>query len=263
MLIIKKKPTSPGIRHQANIEKNLISKKSQLVKKLVSKFTRKNGKCIQTGHTTVWHKGGGCKKKFRFYTNEVNNILIIVAFVYDPNKNCYASLCFNLQTLIFSLKTTTFNTCVGSLLDNREITNTVIIGQKLPIRKIPAGSLVHSITDKANKKEIFIKSAGTFGQIIQKGNKDVKIKLPSGKILATPNNILATVGCVANKNYNLQYLGKAGKSRLKGKRPIVRGVAMNPVDHPHGGRTNGGRPSVTPWGKPTKGVPTRKKYVKI
>jgi large subunit ribosomal protein L2 len=263
MLIKKKKPTSPGIRHQANIEKNLISKKSQLVKKLNSKFTRKNGKCKQTGHTTVWHKGGGCKKKFRLYTNETNNVLMVIAFIYNPNKNCYASLCFNFKTLTFMLKTTTLNTCIGSLLDNRENTNTILIGQKLAINKIPAGSLVHSITNINGTKEIYIKSAGTFGQIVQKGILNTKIKLPSGKVLFTSNTALATLGCVGNKNYNLQSLGKAGKSFFMGKRPIVRGVAMNPVDHPHGGRTNGGRPSVTPWGKPTKGSPTKKKYVKI
>jgi len=98
-----------------------------------------------------------------------------------------------------------------------------------------------------------------FCQILQKSFTSIKVRLPSSKIIEVSPNTYGTVGILSNLQHNLVYLGKAGRNRLKGKRPTVRGVAMNPVDHPHGGRTNGGRPSVTPWGIPTKGKPTVKK----
>ena len=105
-----------------------------------------------------------------------------------------------------------------------------------------------------------IRSAGSFGQLIQKETFCNKIKLPSGKIISIPSSSTAVLGTVSNSNHSLCIKGKAGYNRLNGKRPSVRGIAMNPVDHPHGGRTNGGIPSVTPWGLPTKGQKTRKKF---
>ena len=99
---------------------------------------------------------------------------------------------------------------------------------------------------------------GLFCQIVQKQVNSCKIRLPSGLIISVDNKSLATVGSISNSQHNLIKIGKAGRNRLRGIRPTVRGIAMNPVDHPHGGRTNGGRPSVTPWGKPTKGKPTAK-----
>ena len=127
------------------------------------------------------------------------------------------------------------------------------------INNIPTGSLVHSLTSSQNThKTCFARAAGTFCQIIQKGVSTNKVRLPSGLICTVPKDAYATLGVVSNAQHNSIYLGKAGRNRLKGIRPCVRGIAMNPVDHPHGGRTNGGRPSVTPWGIPTKGKPTVK-----
>ena len=128
------------------------------------------------------------------------------------------------------------------------------------LKNIPTGSLIHSLTNSFNLDKVcFARAAGTFCQIIQRSVNIIKVRLPSGKIIELSPEVYATVGVLSNAQHNLVYLGKAGRNRLKGRRPIVRGVAMNPVDHPHGGRTNGGRPSVTPWGIPTKGKPTVKK----
>jgi large subunit ribosomal protein L2 len=130
------------------------------------------------------------------------------------------------------------------------------------LQNIPAGSIIHSLSFNKKLNSIYIKSAGTFGQLIQKNNFFCKIKLPSSKIIEVSNSAFATIGIVSNSQHSNVVLGKAGRNRNKGIRPSVRGIAMNPVDHPHGGRTNGGRPSVTPWGKPTRGKPTsKKKYV--
>ena len=111
---------------------------------------------------------------------------------------------------------------------------------------------------KDSRLGLFGRAAGTSCRIIQKGDGIVKLKLPSGKLVDVSSNFFATLGSVGNSEHRFVVPGKAGYSRLRGRRSIVRGIAMNPVDHPHGGRTNGGRPSVTPWGKPTKGKPTVK-----
>ena len=131
------------------------------------------------------------------------------------------------------------------------------IGSKSTLNNIYTGAIINSVFSK--NKSIYAKSAGTYCQVVQKYKNFVKLRLPSGKIIEASLNSIATLGSVSNKNHFLCILGKAGKNRHKSKRPVVRGVAMNPVDHPHGGRTNGGRPSVSPWGKLTKGVPTKKK----
>ena len=122
------------------------------------------------------------------------------------------------------------------------------------ITTVPPGSILHSLS--LNSKIKYVRSAGLYFQVIQKDLNICRVRLPSGLIKNTPINSFGTIGIISNFQYSSTYLGKAGQSRLLGIRPSVRGIAMNPVDHPHGGRTNGGRPSVTPWGIPTKGKPT-------
>ena len=138
--------------------------------------------------------------------------------------------------------------------------NELKLGYRTKIKNIPAGSVIHSLTINDNLKTQYIRSAGTFGQIVQRGLTKAKIKLPSKKIIEISVNNYATIGVMSNLVDNQRYIGKAGTNRLLGKRPTVSGIAMNPVDHPHGGRSNGGIPSVTPWGLPTKcGFYLRKK----
>lgn len=126
------------------------------------------------------------------------------------------------------------------------------VGYQTNLSLIPAGSIISQISNKSLTKVNFIRSAGTYGQVIQVTPNTCKIKLPSNKIIQLPTSNFATVGSVWNEGHNLTVKGKAGRNFNLGRRPVVRGIAMNPVDHPHGGRTNGGIPSVTPWGLPTK-----------
>jgi large subunit ribosomal protein L2 len=148
---------------------------------------------------------------------------------------------------------------VGSIICNNINLFEIRLGFRNSINNIPTGALISNITFKSKKTSILVRSAGTFGQILQKDSLYSVIKLPSGKTINVSAFESASIGRVSNILHNKRVVGKAGRNRNMGYRPSVRGIAMNPVDHPHGGRTNGGRPSVTPWGLPTKGVITVKK----
>jgi large subunit ribosomal protein L2 len=162
-------------------------------------------------------------------------------------------------TSFFFFTLATENVPVGSLLYCSNQNLELRLGCRLNLERIPGGAVVHSLSLKECKKSHYILAAGTSGQIIQKGKGKGLLKLPSGKIISIFFNSFMTLGSVSNSKHSSIVIGKAGRNRLLGKRPCTRGIAMNPVDHPHGGRTNGGRPSVTPWGLPTKGKPTAKK----
>jgi large subunit ribosomal protein L2 len=258
MKIQKTKPTSPGIRHTIKLKKNLLSKSSCVWKLGVLKQTKKKGRSSYTGHITVRRKGGGTKKAFKNYKNNFDsNIYLILAIIYNSNQNSFLSLVFNPYTKKLYFTRTCIGHTVGTLLESGKFCNSNQNGSTLKLQNILAGSIISSISQK-NKISVYIRSAGTFGQVIQKTEKVCKIKLPSGEIKNFLLKNYVTIGVISNSIFSSTILGKAGKSRKLGKRPKVRGVAMNPVDHPHGGRTNGGRPSVSPWGKLTKGVKTKK-----
>jgi large subunit ribosomal protein L2 len=260
MLNKKLKATSPGLRHQILIEKNKLCKNNGFLKNHTLCVKKTGGRSTQDGRITSWHRGGGNKKKLI-----QNNVLkpstfcICVAIVYCSTRSCFIAVHFNLVTLAFNFNIHTDKQCIGGLLESRLNSKSIAqkIGSVLTLDTVYAGAIISSV-HKQNKN-IFAKAAGTYCQVVQKYKNFVKLKLPSGKIVELENKCFATLGSVSNPNHSLCILGKAGKKRYKSKRSIVRGVAMNPVDHPHGGRTNGGRPSVSPWGKLTKGVPTRKK----
>ena len=175
----------------------------------------------------------------------------------DPQRSAFISLNFDVENKQFYQTLSTSNVYCGSVNSFSKSEKDLFLGDRTSIDNIPPGSTVHSLTG-TNGKPMFARSAGTFCQIVQKQVNSCKIRLPSGLIISVDNKSLATVGSISNSQHNLIKIGKAGRNRLRGIRPTVRGIAMNPVDHPHGGRTNGGRPSVTPWGKPTKGKPTAK-----
>ena len=261
MQIQKLKPITSGTRHRVTISKNLLSKKNSIFKKLITSFHCKNGRgCF--GHITVWHKQRGHKKLYRLinFGNFPGRYLVISTF-YDPFRTSFISLVFNFIIRKFDFFLTTEHVNPGTIFLS-ELKHTYLdlrLGDKTLIQNIPAGSFIHSIIVKSFQKIKYIKAAGTFGQIVQKTHLFLKIRLPSGKILTLTNLATATIGRISNFKHNLCVLGKAGRNRHLGRRPIVRGTAMNPIDHPHGGRTNGGRPCVTPWGKPTRGKPTVKK----
>ena len=174
--------------------------------------------------------------------------------MYDPFRSSFISLNFNLTDNTFFRSIATNGVGPGSLQVCDEKNVELKLGNRTSIKEIPTGSILHSLSLEGYVK--YARSAGLFFQVVQKNQTLCKVRLPSGRIKNVSDNCFGTMGVVSNSQHALIFLGKAGRNRLLGTRPTVRGVAMNPVDHPHGGRTNGGRPSVTPWGIPTKGKPT-------
>lgn len=174
--------------------------------------------------------------------------------MHDPFRNSFISLNFDLVEKTFFRVIATNGVSPGSLQTCSKKNVELKLGNRTCLKNIPAGAILHSLSLNSYIK--CVRSAGLFFQVIQKNQDYSKIRLSSGLIKNVSNEAFGTIGIVSNSQHNSISLGKAGRSRLLGIRPTVRGVAMNPVDHPHGGRTNGGRPSVTPWGIPTKGKPT-------
>jgi len=261
MQIFKSKPYTSGVRHYINIKKNLLSKTNNLFKQTITGFKRFRGRSSTTGRITVRHMGGGCKKKFReLKLTDTPTTSIVTAVMHDPLRSSFVSLNFDLETQIFFRTLATNGVGPGVLQKCGTKDIELKLGNRTMLKNIPTGSILHSLSIGSNAK--FVRSAGLFFQIIQKTSDSCKIRLPSGFVKEVSNESYGTLGSVSNFQHNLISIGKAGRSRWLGIRPSVRGIAMNPVDHPHGGRTNGGRPSVTPWGIPTKGKPTvlKKKY---
>lgn len=260
MKLIKINSITNGSRHQLNLQKKVLSKKSRILKSLSIGLKCFGGRSSQTGHITVRHKGSGCKKSFKFITFSNNEFYsIVLTTLYDAKRTAFVALNFNLVSNTFFYTLSTEGVLPGSIVCCNNFNLELKLGYRLPLRYIPAGSLIHSISVSDQKQAVFARSAGAFCQIIQKDFQKCKIKLPSGQIIQLSVGACGTIGLISNLKHNLCIIGKAGRNRLKGKRPSVRGIAMNPVDHPHGGRSNGGKPSVTPWGMPTKGYPTVKK----
>lgn len=260
--MIEKKinPITPSQRQTLLLKKNNLTKKFK-IKYLTKGFQRANGKNNQ-GKITVRHRGGGHKRLYRKVNfNRSKNIEgYVIKILYDPNRSAnIAYIKNNYQSnLILSPNGLKINQYIKSS-SNAELK----IGNALPLKHIPIGSLIHNISLYPNSKGKLIRSAGTSAQLIQKiNNKYAKIRLNSGELKLILLTCYATLGVVSNINYKKIKLGKAGRSRWLNKRPSVRGVAKNPIDHPHGGgegKTSGGRPSVTPQGKITKGKRTRNK----
>jgi len=264
MRLKKLNPTSNGSRHAVLLKKNLLSKNNRVVKSLLKGFKNFSGRSSLTGRITVRHKGGGCKKLYRLIDKKNDkSISIVVSIFCDPNRNSFVSLNFDLINRRFFYMSNTNLVYPGYLIVLDKNLSDLRLGYRTSLNNIPTGSLVSNLSVSDLTSPNYIRSAGTFGQIIEKSLTFCKIKLPSNKIIKVSTSSLATLGSVSNTKHNLVVKGKAGRSRFLGIRPAVRGIAMNPVDHPHGGRTNGGRPPVTPWGKPTRGKPTVKKRNEI
>lgn len=259
----KIKPTTPSQRHTILFQnKNLI--KNFQNKNLIKGFQRSRGRNNQ-GKITVHHRGGGHKRLYRkiIFNRSILKSGYVTNILYDPNRSA------NIAS-IQSEKTNYFILAPQNLKINQYITSSKTakfnVGNALPLQNIPIGSLIHNISLTPQSSGKLIRSAGTSAQLIQKiHNKYAKIRLSSGELKLILLTCYATLGSVSNINHKKIKLGKAGRSRWLNRRPKVRGVAKNPVDHPHGGgegKTSGGRPSVTPQGRITKGQPTRKKSKK-
>jgi len=178
--------------------------------------------------------------------------------MYDPNRNIFISLNYNFETKFFFHTSAISKVTPGSLIICQEYTQELRLGYRLKLKNIPVGTLINNVSINHNTATKYIRAAGTYGQLLQKNNLTCKIKLPSGLIINIFPFSYATIGVLTNATFNKVVLGKAGANRLKGFKPCVRGIAMNPVDHPHGGRSNGGCHPMTPWGKPTRGKKTAK-----
>jgi len=262
MYLKKLNPTSSGTRHQFNLMKNILSKNNNIAKKLTFKIKIKAGRSIKTGQITVRHKGGGCKKQFKkikFNSFFTKNIILMVN--YDAYRNSFISLNFDFLVKKFFFSTSVQGLLPGSLITSSKKNLDLFLGNSTFLFNFPISAFIHNVHKKNYIKSlaIFSRAAGTYCQIIQKYKNQIQICLPSGRFIFIKSDTFAALGKVSNTKFNLRVLGKAGKNRLKGCKPKVRGIAMNPIDHPHGGRTNGGRPSVSPWGKLTKGKKTVKK----
>lgn len=266
MKIIKLKPTSNSLRHHVKLSKFFLIKNNKIVKNIFTKKVSRCGKKKHAGVITAWHKQKGAKKLYiNLGFSSLSNNSIVIGVMHDPNRTGLVSLNFDLKNKTFFSSLCTSGIYPGFLIKSDLNIVELKLGFRTKLKTIPTGSMIHSI-GKSSKisSSVYARAAGAFGQLIQIDKKYAKIKLPSNKFLIESVNSYASLGSVSNKKHNLICLGKAGRSRKLGRRPIVRGIAMNPVDHPHGGRTNGGRPSVTPWGLPTKcKFYLKKKYVKV
>ncbi len=258
-MLIKLKPNTPGQRGTVLVSKKHLSKESPF-KKLTKPINSTGGRNNQ-GRITSRRIGGRVKRKYRiidFKRNKFNINAEVIRNEYDPNRSSFISLLKyedGEYRYILSPKTLKVGDKVVSG-DNVEIKD----GNTLPLKNIPVGSNVHNIEMKPGAGGQIARSAGTSAQIISKEDTNVQIKLVSGEIRLINKNSLATLGVLSNPDNKNAKLGKAGRNRYLGNRPKVRGVVMNPVDHPHGGgegRTSGGRHPVTPWGVSTKGKKTR------
>jgi large subunit ribosomal protein L2 len=255
------KSTTSGLRHQIRIKKNLLCKRGNFFKKLKFGIKRCGGRSSLRGNITVNHQGGGTRRVFRCidYSAEVG-LSVNVTTIYDSFRTCFICLYFDLIKKYFWYSLATNGVTSGSLITvNSTLRNELMLGSRLRLSSIPLGAYVSCLSFYNDGHVKYVKAAGTFAQLIQKNESKCQVRLPSGVIVSCSVLCFATLGSLSNSQNNLQVLGKAGRSRHISRRPSVRGIAMNPVDHPHGGRSNGGGMRVTPWGMPTHFYRTRKK----
>jgi large subunit ribosomal protein L2 len=258
-VIVKNKPTSPGRRFRVEVLKNDLHKGKPFKKLLTAQ--KKNGGRNNQGRITVRHQGGGSKQFYRlidFKRDKVDVAAKVMRVEYDPNRTAHIAL------VMYSDGERRYIIAPKGLEIGMEVLSSVNapikVGNCLPLRNIPLGSTIHAVELKPKKGAQLARSAGTSTQLIAKEGPHATIRLKSGEVRKISIDCKATIGEVSNTENNLRSLGKAGARRWKGIRPTVRGVAMNPVDHPHGGgegKTSGGRHPVSPWGMSTKGYKTR------
>lgn len=259
MALLKSKPTSPGKRGEIRVVHSHLHKGGPLAS-LTEKLNKTGGRNNQ-GRITVRHIGGGARTQYRLidFKRIKDGIEARVERIeYDPNRSALIALVVykdgEKRYIIASegLK-------AGSVIQSGP-ESSIEAGNCLPLKNIPLGTTIHCVELKPGKGAQLLRSAGASGQVVAKEGAYATLKLRSGEMRKVLLVCRAVVGEVSNSEHNLRVLGKAGAKRWRGVRPTVRGVAMNPVDHPHGGgegRTSGGRHPVSPWGMPTKGYKTR------
>ena len=259
MPIKKYRPITPSQRGLSLIDRTSLSN-DKPVKSLTKGLTKKSGRNHQ-GKITSFKKSGGHKNKYRiidFKRRDLNGY--VEKIEYDPNRSAFiARIRSDGGDLRYILAPNKL--AIGQRIESGLKAN-ISVGNSLPLSKIPIGTLIHNVELKPGHGGQLLRAAGSYGQLIQKFEDTcmARIKLISGEHRLVPSDCIATIGILSNVDNSNQKLGKAGRKRWLGVKPTVRGVAMNPVDHPHGGgegKTSGGRHPVTPWGKLTKGTKTR------
>lgn len=255
----KTKPTSPGRRFVVKITREGLHKGKPFDRLIATKS--KNGGRNNHGRITVRHQGGGHKQRYRLIDFKRNKDGIrgrVERIEYDPNRTAHIAL------VLYADGERRYILAPQSIKVGQEIISgsdsPIKPGNALPLLNIPVGTIVHALEMKPGKGAQLARSAGAYVQIVAREGEYATIRLRSGELRKVPVECKASIGVVSNNDHNLRSLGKAGASRWRGIRPTVRGVAMNPVDHPHGGgegKTSGGRHPVSPWGTPAKGYKTR------
>lgn len=255
------KPTSAGRRGMSGLDFSEITKKRP-EKSLTERLSRKGGRNCY-GRITSRFRGGGAKRRYRaidFKRDKIGVPATVAAIEYDPNRSANVALLHyadgEKRYILAPLGLRVGNKVITA--DDAEVS----VGNAMPLKRMPLGTGVHNIELRQGGGGKLVRSAGAMAQLMAREGSYALIKMPSGEVRKIHVDCRATIGQVGNTDYENMHIGKAGRMRHRGRRPHVRGAAMNPVDHPHGGgegRTTGGRNPVTPWGKPTKGMKTRKR----
>jgi large subunit ribosomal protein L2 len=251
------RPTSPGLRHLVQVDRSHLWKGSP-VKMLVEGKTKTGGR-NSDGRITTRHIGGGHKQLYRrvdFRRRKFDMPAVVERLEYDPNRTAFIALIkYEDGTLSYILAPQRLavgdSVVAGAKVDVKP-------GNAMPLAAMPLGTIIHNVELKPGRGGQMARSAGSFVQLVGRDAGWAVLKLNSGETRKVRADCMASVGAVSNPDHMNQVTGKAGRTRWKGTRPTVRSITMNPIDHPNGGRTNGGKHWATPWGKPTKGYKTRK-----
>jgi large subunit ribosomal protein L2 len=261
MALKKFKPNTPSTRQLVIVDRSGLHK-GKPVKTLTQGLTKKAGR-NNDGRITARRRGGGHKRLYRivdFKRRKFDVPATVERIEYDPNRTAFIAL-IKYEDGELSYIVAPQRLAAGDQVISTEGRADIKPGNAMPMSNIPIGTIIHNVEMKSGKGAQIARSAGNYVQLVGRDGGYAQLKLNSGELRMVRAECMATIGAVSNPDQSNIKLGKAGRKRWLGKRPAVRGVAMNPVDHPHGGgegRTSGGRHPVTPWGKPTKGKRTRR-----
>ena len=252
-------PRTPSQRQLVRVDRSELHK-GKPVKNLTEGLTKSGGR-NNTGRITSWHRGGGHKRRYRLvdFKRRQTGVAVVERLEYDPNRTAFIALIKYEGSGELSYILAPQRLAVGDKIESGKDAD-IKPGNALPLGNIPVGTIVHNVELQPGRGGQIARSAGSYVQIVGRDSGYAQVRLNSGEVRLVRQECMATIGAVSNPDHSNQNMGKAGRMRWKGRRPHVRGVVMNPVDHPHGGgegRTSGGRHPVTPWGKPTKGKRTR------
>ena len=251
------RPTSPGLRHLVIVDRGSLWKGAPV--KSLTEGKSKSGGRNNSGRITTRHIGGGHKQTYRYidFRRRKHDVPAVVERLeYDPNRTAFIAL-IKYQDGDQSYILAPQRLAVGDTVISGEKVD-VKPGNAMPLSAMPIGTIIHNVELKPGRGGQMARSAGAFAQLVGRDGGWAVLKLSSGETRRVRQDCMGSIGAVSNPDHSNSVTGKAGRTRWKGTRPTVRGITMNPIDHPNGGRTKGGKHWATPWGKPTKGAKTRK-----